>query len=69
MAYQHHGNCGSSKITGNSLLSARRRRKNNSFGGFYLTKWAPQAKFLRFENATNGIVPYKMSATHETFAI
>ena len=63
MAYQHHGNCGSSKITENSLLSARGK------AGFYLTKWAPQAKFLRFENATNGIVPYKMSAAGENFAV
>ena len=69
MAYQHHGNCGSSKITGDSLLSARRRRKKQFIWGILPYKMSAAGDFLRFENATNGIVPYKMSATHETFAI
>ena len=36
---------------------------------FCLTKWAPQAKILRFESATKGILPYKMSAAGENFGV
>ena len=37
--------------------------------GFYLTKWAPQAKILRFQSATKGILPYKMNAAGGNFAV
>ena len=33
--------------------------------GFYLTKWAPQAKILQLQSATKMILPYKIGAAGE----
>ena len=51
----------------------RRRRKFSGFRallrGFYLTKWRPQAKILQFQSTTKVILPYKMGAAGENFAV